>query len=339
MSDAGVSRGRVLELMDGSIQSAAVAAALELGLFWIFEDGPLDAAAVGSRVGIPTGTCEAWLLVLAEAGLIEATPSGYRLTGEASASIVGTYSRESWRMLAIEARERLDSVTDLPARLRGAKQAGEGMDDYVQAMAADPDRARRFTMMLYELHSELAAQVAEALNIGGARRLLDLGGGSGVVAMALARRWPDLSVVVLDVGPVCAVGEGLAASAGLADRVAFRGGDFLTDDLPTGFDVVLECDVGIYSERLFARIRDCLVPGGRFALIDELPGPGEMGSPQWALIRTLSDPGWEAPSVASVSELLGRTGFDRLTERRLPTAPGIGGREAGPILIEAWRTV
>jgi demethylspheroidene O-methyltransferase len=330
-----MTKDEILELLDRPLESTAVAAAIELGLFWQLQTQPRSAAVIGDGFGIPLGRCEAWLAVLVAAGLVEDSPAGYQPTAAAREAILDTYGRETWRMLAQEARERLAVVRDLPAALKAAPPIRPPrVDSYVLAMAEDPDRARRFTRMLFELHQGLAERVAAAVDLEGVRRLVDLGGGSGVVAMALARRWPELSITILDIANVCAVGREFVEKAKLGDRIFFRPADFTRDDLPTGFDAALECDVGIYSEALFGRVREALKPGGRFIVVGEMAGEGADSSrAAQAMLRTLADPGWQTPTLAGTRALLERAGFVEVTETRLGAGPGIGGREAGPVVL------
>lgn len=332
-----MTKDEVLALLDQPLVSAAVGAAVELGLFWQLQTQPRSAATIGDGYGIPVGRCEAWLGVLVGAGLVEESPAGYRPTAVAKAAILDTYSRDTWRMLAEEARERLAAVRDLPGGLKAAPPIRAArVAEYVIKMAEDPDRARRFTRMLYELHGPLAEQVAAALDLTGVRRLMDLGGGSGVVAIALARRWPDLSITVLDIANVCNAGRELVEREKLGDRIFFRPADFLRDDLPSGFDVALECDVAIFSEPLFQRIHDALPPDGRFIVVDELApeGPADPYRAGWALVRTLADPSWRTPTLAGTRELMERAGFVGVAETRLEEAPGVGGRQAGTVVLQ-----
>jgi len=207
-------------------------------------------------------------------------------------------------------------------------------------MSEDPDRASRFTRMLFELHAPMAAELAARLDLTGVRRLLDLGGGSGVVAVALAKRWPELSVTVLDVPNVCAAGLEIveAEARSVAERVEFRPADFLVGDLPGGFDAVLECDVSIYTEPLFRRVRSALAPGGRFIVADEFQPVGGSLDPAlvgWTLVRTLADPGWCAPTVDGTCELLVRSGFTPATTISLGARAGAGGRTSEQIALQA----
>ncbi len=178
----------------------------------------------------------------------ERTGSAWRPSRRARDYIIGGYSAATWRMLAEEARERLALIGDLPHALRVAQDQPLATTGYVERMAADRDRAGRFTRMLLEIHQGLADEVASSLDLSGVRRLMDLGGGSGVVAMALVRRWPDLRVVIVDIANVCVAGREIVAEANLSDRIDVHAADFTRDPLPGGFDAVLECDVAVFTQ-------------------------------------------------------------------------------------------
>ena len=73
----------VLDLMDASFTSAALCAALELGLFWLLESRPLDAKSVAIELGIPPLRCYYWLQLLCRTGLIEESSHGYKSSSKA----------------------------------------------------------------------------------------------------------------------------------------------------------------------------------------------------------------------------------------------------------------
>lgn len=305
----------VLDLLWGYSASAALGAALELGLPWLLADGPQDASAVAASLGIPLPRCRWWLEVLVRLGLLERGPDGYAPTTGARRAILDTYARDSWAFLAQEDRERLPVVVDLAKRLvlpAGHPDLPDPMPDYVARMAGDPERARRFTRMLYDLHLPMAEALAAALDLGGVRRLLDLGGGSGVISLALLRRNPGLRVVVADIPAVCAEGRRIARENGLEERIAFWEGDLLAGELPRGFDVVLECDVGVYDAGLFAAVGASLEEGGRFFVADLLPESDDDFPDRvlhWGFTGSLS--GGDGPRLTwpRLREMLGSAGF------------------------------
>ncbi len=332
------STDEVLGLLDQPLEGAALGAALELGLFWLAESEPLETAAIGAALGIRERPCAAWLSLLEAIGFMERTGSAWRPSQHARDCIIAGYAAATWRLLAEEARERLESIADLPRALRAASERPRVSAGYVERMTADPDRARRFTRMLFEIHQGLANQVAASLDLTGVRRLMDLGGGSGVVAMALVRRWPDLRVTVVDIANVCAAGREIAVEVNLHDRIDFHAADFTQDPLPDRYDVVLECDVAVYTEPLFGRVRDALEPGGQFIVVDEFESDEEGADRSrlgWRVVRTLADPSWTPWTITRTRELLVRAGFNDIAESTLAAQPGVGGRMAGVTVLQA----
>lgn len=333
----------VLDLLDAHSAASALGAALELGLFWLLRDQPLSGSDIARTLGIPGARCRYWLQVLCGSGLLEEIQGGYTPSAAARRAILDAYSQGSWSHLAEEAEERAHGFLDLAFRLRDSGRAPAARrlpaPDYVAKMAEDAERARRFTRMLYEIHKPLADRLAAALDLASASRLLDLGGGSGVVSMGLLRVYPRLTAVVVDIPNVCRAGREIAAENGLEDRIAYHAADVLKDDLPSGFDVVLECDVNVYDEALFRRVRAALVPGGRFLILDYFAperGVAPSSRAHWALEQSLSDPAFSFPSADDVRGLLQSAGFRVVSEGTLSaggrTCPGDG---SGLSVIEA----
>jgi SAM-dependent methyltransferase len=87
----------------------------------------------------------------------------------------------------------------------------------------------------------------------------------------------------LDVENVCQAGREIALENRLEKRITYLAGDFLQDDLPTGFDMVMLCDVGSFSEILFRRIYDVLNPKGHLVIVDKF-APSRTSAPPSRLL-------------------------------------------------------
>jgi cyclopropane fatty-acyl-phospholipid synthase-like methyltransferase len=212
---------------------------------------------------------------------------------------------------------------------------------YQAKMIEDCDLARRFTRMLYDLHGRLAEHLAASIDLSDVSRLMDLGGGSGVMSMALLRRYPRLTAVVVDVDSVCTAGREIAAENGLEDRITYHPADFLRDELPSGFDMVLECDVDVYDQALFRKVRAALRPEGRFIIVDQLAPAPAVAPPSrlhWALSRSMFEPGFAFMTAAEIQVWLQEAGFPRVSQHAVPPVPGDVARfTSGMTLIEARR--
>src|SRR5947207_1941111 len=77
------------------------------------------------------------------------------------------------------------------------------------------------------------------LDLSTHRQLLDLGGGTGAMSIALCRSFPALRAIVLDLPPVAAVARESVRESGLTDRIEVREGDLVAEPLPGGCDIVL----------------------------------------------------------------------------------------------------
>ena len=101
--------------------------------------------------------------------------------------------------------------------------------------------------------------------------MVDIGGGHGAYAVALARRNPTLEAVVFDLRPVVEVAPAIVPLDDLAGRVLFRAGDFKIDDLGGGFDLallfgVLVSETPADAVALLRKVHAALVPGGMVAI-------------------------------------------------------------------------
>jgi predicted O-methyltransferase YrrM len=320
----------VFDLMDAYLTSAALNAAMELGLFWLLAEQPLDVAEVAQALDIPENRCRYWLQLLCNTGLVEQVPEGYIPSPTARTTILDAYSYETWAFVAEEARMRFPLILDLAQRIREPRSVWAALGltppDYFAKMVEDPERARAFTHALYEIHVPYADALAAALDMSGVERLMDLGGGSGVVSLALLRHYPRLRATVVDIPSVCAEGREIAAENGLEERITYHAADYEREELLTGFDVVLLCDAGPYGEAFFRKIRAALNPGGRLVIVDQFAtveniAPG--GYLYWAFQAALENPNYTPTTSTEIQARLRQAGYQVLSESTLPASEAL----------------
>lgn len=315
----------ILELMNGHVVSAVLGAAMELGLFWLLADKPLSAPELAQSLNIPLNRCHYWVQILCSLGLLEDSGEGYAPSAIARGAILNAQSQDTWAFQAREDRDLSLYVRDLALNISKPMSAWQACNlapaDYFQQLEEDPRYAARFTRKLYEIHSSLAEQLANMLDLRGVKRLLDLGGGSGVVSFALLRVQPDLTSIVVDVENVCQAGRGIASENKLEKRITYLVADFLQDDLPAGFDMVMLCDVGSFSEVLFRRIYDVLNPKGRLVIIDKFAPSRTSAPPSRLLSAFLASLESPAQSVDYITTEVVQTRLQRAGFRDFFTTP------------------
>jgi len=122
--------------------------------------------------------------------------------------------------------------------------AAEDGHDWHRAME-DDDFARAFTDAMDCRGLLLAQALVPHLPLDDRRKLLDVGGGSGIYSCVLAAHHPHLQAVVFDQAPVDRIAERLIARRGCSDQVSVRAGSFFDRAAwPT------DCDVHLFSNVL-----------------------------------------------------------------------------------------
>ncbi|MBN1165652.1 MAG: hypothetical protein JXA44_00820 [Methanospirillaceae archaeon] len=108
------------------------------------------------------------------------------------------------------------------------------------------------------------------------RKTLDLGGGHGLYAIALALKNPRMTCVIQDLPLVIPFAEEYIARYGVAGRVTTLPGDFFTDSIGSGYDIIFSSsNPGGRRPDMVQKITDALRPGGYFITVQSRGGEQE----------------------------------------------------------------
>ncbi|MEB2283484.1 MAG: hypothetical protein B6D46_06920 [Polyangiaceae bacterium UTPRO1] len=173
-----------------------------------------------------------------------------------------------------------------------------------------------------------ARVLAETLDLGGVRRLLDVGAGPGSYAIEMVRRHPDLRATIFDLPGTLAVTRRYVEASGVADRIELVAGDYLRDPLPAGYDLVFLSNI-IHGEdedtnrALMRKIHGALVAGGRVMIKDHVTDESGTSPPPAAIfsITMLLSTRGRDYAFAEIRDWLLAAGFTRAEADVLP--PGL----------------
>ena len=150
--------------------------------------------------------------------------------------------------------------------------------DFYGWIEDQPQYSRYFQEGLTQLARYVAKDIAKLMPIPAhAQTLLDVGGGHGEYAIAIAKQNPTLSAVIFDGAQALITGQATINEAGLTERISIQAGNFMLDDLPTGFDVALVFNIvhGLspaVNIALFQKIRASLNAGGQIVVLEQIHG-------------------------------------------------------------------
>lgn len=211
-------------------------------------------------------------------------------------------------------------------RLDEAVRTGKPVGGFLDLVRNDPPYAQDFTRALFNNGVGPAMAVAANVDFAPYKTLLDLGGGSGVYGIMIAKRNPGLKVIVFDFPIVCDVASEFIQRHQVPAQVSVAGGDFFEDELPSGVDVVLLSnvlhDIGTEASRfLLRKVHDALPDSGGLVIVEYLMNEDESGPVFPALFGLTMVIETEEGTVYTEKEirsLLAGTGYSEVELRELP---------------------
>jgi hypothetical protein len=182
------------------------AAVAHFGLFELLAQQPLTFEQVGAELGLAPRPTHVLIVALRAMGLLQGTGRGRSgLTPLARDHLVPGTEFFAGDYVALVAET--PGVKNIVARLRNNTPVESHPDDpgaafiFRDGIASAMDHeapARRLTMALAGRARIVGPALAQHYPLPDARRLLDVGGGSGLYAVALLRANPSLRAVVWD---------------------------------------------------------------------------------------------------------------------------------------------
>jgi acetylserotonin N-methyltransferase len=198
-----------------------------------------------------------------------------------------------------------------------------GWDQPIFSSFFHDDAARReFLMGMHGFGLLSSPRVVAAFDLGRFRRLVDLGGATGHLAVAACKHYPAMRAVVFDLPDAVPIAREVVGASTVADRVEVVSGDFFTDPLPDGDLYALGRILHDWTEekvlRLLARVHERLPAGGALLIAEKLLQEDRAG-PRWALMQHLNmllcTEGKER-TLAEYEALLRKVGFAEVHGRR-----------------------
>ncbi len=303
-----------------------IVAAAELDLFsWLDANPRSRSGHICRQLDLDPRAFDVMTTYLVSLGLVERSPDDALAPTQLAKDHLVADSPWDLRAYYASLRERPGCI-ELLGVLRTGKPAAWASAEARQEWSArlvEPEFAQKITAAMDARGRFLGPALAAALDgTAQARRVLDVGGGSGVYACALLDRRPDMRAAVFECSPVDRAARQLLADRGYADRVEVISGDMFTDPLPEGYDLHLFCHVlhdwgQEHVRHLLASSFAALPRGGWFvdhdAHIDGLKS-GPLSVAEYSVLLMHSTPG-KCWSVTELEVMLEEAGFVGVTVR------------------------
>lgn len=262
----------------------AMVAAMQLDLFTPLGTGPMSAKQLADAMGVRPAKLTQLLYALVTAGLLTVKDEQFANTPEADYFLVKNKSTYLGGRHAFYTA-RYNEITQTAASIRSghpqakldfASMSSEKLETYLRG-----------------LHPGTMAAGRDLLNradFSSCRRLLDVGGGSGGFAIAIAAVCPQLHATVVELPSVAPVTQRFIEIEGMTERAEVIVGDLVRSPLQGTYDVaVLRAFIQVLSQddarQVFCNLIQALEPGGTVYILGQVLDDSRI-SPQnpWRLI-------------------------------------------------------
>lgn len=307
----------LIRLRDGIYATdLVIAAAGWLDFFSWLHKNPSTTDVICSSLKIEKRPADVMLSLFAAMGLVRSIEGKYGLT-EMSEEFL---SRDSIFNLIpyFETMKERPVCIDMVNILKTGKPASWGSKkdekEWVKAIESE-DVAEKFTAAMDSRGAYLAPAMAHQVDLKNYHSVLDIAGGSGIYACAIANAHAHIRATVFERPPVDSATRFSIAKKGMSDKIDVISGDMLKL-LPKGFDVHLlsnvvhdwgEENVQIILKNSFA----ALPPGGLLMIHDAYLNEAKTGPlpvAEFSVLLMYSTEG-KCYSIKEMQNMLEATGF------------------------------
>jgi hypothetical protein len=190
-----------MEMIFGFTLSRSIAVAAQLGVADLLKDGPKSTDELARAIGVHSGALYRLLRALSGAGVFaeeadgrfSLTPMSELLRGDAPQSL-----RAFAAMMADEVN--FEMWAELPYSVQSGKPAAPhklGMPWFAW-LEQNPAKGKEFHDAMTSLSAGAVAAVASAYDFSGIKKLVDVGGGHGLLLASVLSKYPDMEGVLYD---------------------------------------------------------------------------------------------------------------------------------------------
>ncbi len=284
----------VLHLLEAFRRSKTMFTAVSLGVFDELESRPATVATLANQLRVNCDALERLLdaciglqLLIRQGDVYVNTPTASTYLAAGSPARMTGYVKYSddvlWKMWG--------NLQDAIREGTNRWQQTFGWDGPIFSnFFRTPEAMREFVMGMHGQGLVSSPQVVAAFDLSRFQRLVDLGGGTGHLAIAACVRYPELQAVVFDQAQTLDLAREILAESTVADRIQVVAGDFFVDDLPEADLYALGRIIHDWSEAkilaLLRRVFERLPQDGALLIAEKLLNEPKNGPP-WAQMQNL----------------------------------------------------
>jgi O-methyltransferase domain/Dimerisation domain len=187
----------------------------------------------------------------------------------------------------------------------------------------NPTEAKLFHDAMTSLSAGAVAAVVEAYDFSGISKLVDVGGGHGMLLSSVLSKYPNMKGIVFDDPKVVSGAREMLGERGVSERCELSGGNFF-ESVPSGGDAyILKHIIHDWSDdecvTILRHCHNAMLSNGKVLIVEMvIPDPNVPGISKLLDLQMLLFLTGRERTAEEYQALLGRAGFD--LKRIVPTA-------------------
>ncbi|MEW6585578.1 MAG: methyltransferase [Nitrospirota bacterium] len=314
---------RILALSSGFMASRIFLTALELNLFRQLGDQKLTSVQIADQLHTDPRATEIILNALVSMDVLGKNDNVYANLEEARDTLIPGDAGLSF----VHPLLLWDIWSNLTEMVKTGEPAGLQWSDI---------QKRELAFYMKHYATERSETLVKMINTSDIRRMLDLGGGCGLYAIAFARRNPDMEILLLDYDEeALGIAREEIAREDLQTRIHLTRKDFFQDDIGGDYDLILLASIlCLFGEQqntfLLSKAKDALKDGGSVVILDRMLDESKTKPLSSALFSvnmlTMTQNG-RAYSFSEVKTWLSSLGFRDIQRFPLGNAQALRGKK------------
>lgn len=317
-SPAAPPSAQLMQMIFGFSLSRAIAIAAQLRVADQIQDGPKKADEIATTVGAHPGSLYRLLRALAGAGIFsEGDDGSFSLTP--ISQLLRSDAPESLRAFAELMADDVNFETwaQLPYSIETGQPAfphKNGMP-FFAFLEKNPVVGERFHNAMTSLSAGAVANVINSYDFAGINKLVDVGGGHGLLLASVLSKYPAIKGILFDDPKVVAGARELLAAHGVEDRCEVVGGDFFQTAPEGGDAYVLKHIIHDWSDdecvTILGHCHRGLISGGKVLIVEMVvPEPNIGGISKFLDLQMLLFLTGRERTGPEYRELLSRAEFE-----------------------------
>ena len=307
--------------------SFAFLASIQLDVYTPLKDNPSSAEQLADTLGLGVTNLRPLLYTLVTTGLLAFTEDRFSNSQEADTYLVKgspTYMGSRHELMAVAWQACLHTADSIRS---GTGQA-KGDFDY---STTPPEKLERIFRGLHASAMAAGRNLAKRDDLSRCQTLLDVGGGSGGLAIALAQNLPHMKVTVVDLPSVTPITQRFVDEAQASERVQVVAKDVVNEGLAGQYDgAVLSSVIQTLSadnaRRILINVGRAVNAGGMICIIGAVLDNSRLSPPLMVMnnifFLNVYD-GGQAYTEQEYRDWLVEAGFENITRDIQPEGHSI----------------